>query len=144
MSEARWLEMPTVAEGGNPSRPRPKYQVASRAVLVYREDKVYVHLGDETTRAAVKAHPDVRTLSATEIRELERTRPFIRLAADGALEPLDASWERQRAERSAVLLGDVIARLARAVGIAECGPCKRRRRRLNRIPLWGWWRLDEA
>jgi hypothetical protein len=129
--------MPTVPDRDDPGRLRPKYPAAARAILVYRREKVYVLLEDEIARADVEAYSDVRRLSAKEAQELEKKHPFVRFLAT---DTVDMSRGGPDGVRAVVLLGDVIARLAKIVGIVECEPCRRRRKLLNSIPLWGWWR----
>jgi hypothetical protein len=141
VGERYWLEIPTVADGSDFGGRRPKYSVAARAVLVYRGEKVCVLFGDETARAEVERHSDVRRLLGKEAQELEGKYPFLPLLTTDAPDP-----SRGRAEGAGgvVLLGDIITRLAKILGIIECEPCRKRRKLLNRIPLWGWWRPDRA
>jgi hypothetical protein len=130
-----WLKMPAVADGSVLGRLRPKYPLSSRAILVYHIDSVYVLLADGKARAEVERHSDVRRPSSEEVQELEETHPFLPFVATDEIDLV-----RGRSDGRALLLGDVVSRLAKAVGIVECAPCKRRRTRLNNIPLWGWWR----
>jgi len=132
-----WLEMPTVTDSDDPGRLRPKYAASSRAVLVHDKDKIYVFFEDETARTDVESHRDVRRLSAKEVEELEKKRPYLRFLTSDAVSVGRGS---QGTGRGVVLLGDVFARLAETFGIVECEPCRRRRKLFNKIPLWRWWR----
>lgn len=40
-------------------------------------------------------------------------------------------------------LGDAFARVSSFVGLHSCEGCKKRRHRLNRLKVWGWWRTKE-
>jgi hypothetical protein len=133
--------MPTVANGSDFGRLRPKYSVGSRAILVYRGEKVYVLLGDETARPELEGHSDVRRLLGKEAQGLEGKYPFLPLLTRDVLDP---SRGRPDGAGGVLLLGDVIARLAKILGIIECEPCRKRRKLFNRLPLWGWWRPDRA
>jgi hypothetical protein len=141
VGEQYWLEIPTVADESDFGRRRPKYSVGSRAILVYRGEKVCVLLGDGTARAEVESHSDVRRLLGKEAQELERSYPFLPLLTTDALDP---NRGRPDGAGGVVLLGDIIARLAKILGIIECESCRTRRKLFNRIPLWGWWRPDRA
>ncbi len=49
-------------------------------------------------------------------------------------------WEQNRE----VGLGDVVSKVTKAVGIKECGGCKRRRKALNRLLKFGGKRGRKA
>ncbi|MFE2477062.1 hypothetical protein [Streptomyces sp. NPDC001194] len=138
MNTVQWLQIPTLPPEDGIGSPSPKYEVGS-AVVVYGEGSAYVALADEALAAALLAHGDVQLLTA------ERR---------GRIQPvpgLPMTWEQLEAQVSAlgagrhpshrsVGLGDVVASITRRVRIPECGGCARRRRGLNRITVWGWWR----
>lgn len=121
-----WLEMPT--HGSATADPRPKYELEADALVIYRGDAVFVALQDEAVQENLVRHVDVRALSDEEGREFEASLPV----------PL-APPERPTGR---IGLGDLVSWFARRVGIRECAGCRKRRRGLNRIPVWGWWARD--
>lgn len=131
MTDTMWLEMPTIRTGVPDDRARPKYPVETNAFLVYRGDKVYVRLPDDIALPSALNGADCRRLSSTEARRLEDSLPF----------PVSApSVHHDHRGHEPVGLGDVVSWLTHKVGIEECSACGRRKRLLNRIPVWGWWR----
>jgi hypothetical protein len=127
-----WVEMPAgEASGVGAADP-----VDASAVLVHRGHKVYVLFDDPTAQAEALERPDVRPLSVEEMWQIESEMPGTFL---GAL--LAQTNERYAANRRGPLgLGDFIHRVAIALRISECEACGRRRKRLNRFIVWGWWR----
>jgi hypothetical protein len=122
--------MPTL-EGDSPGHEqRPRYQVEGRAVLVYRDERVYVGIDSEDSWRGLTSLPEVRELAETEIRSFEQTLHF----------PLPELKAREVASKGVFGLGDAVAWLARKLGFSDCGPCRRRRVLLNRLVIWGWWR----
>ncbi|MFF9480632.1 hypothetical protein [Streptomyces sp. NPDC014733] len=89
-------------------------------------------------RQQLLAHPDVRELSPSE-RERIQPVPGLPLTWEGLEGQIPEAGAR-RSRRHPVGLGDAIAALTRRARIQECGSCARRRRGLNRITVWGWWR----
>jgi hypothetical protein len=130
MNDSAWLEMPIVRTGVPDHRARPKYPVETNAFLVYRDEKVYVRFPDDYVLPSAMEEPDCRWLSSAEARRLEDGLPF----------PVSPPSEHHHRENEPVGLGDVISWVTHKVGIEECSGCGRRKRWLNRIPVWGWWR----
>jgi hypothetical protein len=124
-----WFEMPAVGDENRSGRSRPKYEIPSRALLVYHGQRVSVRLLEPADEVDFVGHPDVRRLSYRESEKLEVAYPFV-AHADNPI------------ARKPLRLGDAVSRIAGTMRINECEPCRRRRRRLNRIIIWGWWRID--
>jgi hypothetical protein len=118
-----WLEIPIV--GAATAEPRLKYDLEASALVIYRGDKAFATFEDEAVRETLLRHADVRPLSDEEGREFEKTLP-------AALPPPERRTRRMG-------LGDLVSWLAARVGIQECAGCGKRRRKLNKIPIWGWW-----
>lgn len=127
-----WIEMPAVGTGTEDDAVRSKYPVQGKAFLMHQEGKVYVIFRDERARDEAIRHEDCRRLTPDQTRAFEESLPF----------PLPPHlFPRDHDTRSRpVGVGDIVARLTRRVGIAECGWCQHRKRWLNRIVVWGWWR----
>ena len=125
VTERTWLEMPAVADGPGAIAVRPKYPVDASALLFYRDANVYVAYRDDRPRADVTAYSDVRLLTGPESHRFEASLPY----------PLPAP-----ARSGGVRLGDLVHRVTRRLGIAECDSCRKRKRVLDRIVVWGWWR----
>jgi hypothetical protein len=117
--------MPAVAEGAGAIAVRPKYPVDASALLIYRDANVYVAYRDGGRGADVPAYSDVRLLTGAESHRFESSLPF----------PLPAPSRPGR-----VRVGDLVHRVTQQIGIATCESCRKRRRVLNRIVVWGWWR----
>jgi hypothetical protein len=121
-----------LAGGATATEDRPSHPIGGNAVLVYRGEHVFVAV-DEAAAADLERYPDVRRLSRAESAELEATLP------GGGLPPTrdQSRVEGRGAERGGRLgLGDLVAWITRRLGVPECAGCSKRRRRLNRIPLW--------
>ncbi|GAA2603442.1 hypothetical protein [Streptomyces tubercidicus] len=129
-----WLEVP-VEPAASRGSVRPKYSVG-RAVVVLDNESAYVGLLERTAAAALLAHEDVRELSRGD---MERIRPEIPLSWE-TLEQQVLQLSDPRPRPHALGLGDAIAALTRRARIRECGSCAQRRKGLNRIIIWGWWR----
>lgn len=123
-----WVEMPVV-EKPEATGVRPKYPLDVGALIIYRGPKAYLAFEDEAARASVMEHADVRLLPPAEGFEFEQ---------NAGIGPFETRQERRRVTR----LGDLVHRLAKRAGIAECADCRRRRRRLNKVIVWGWWRTQ--
>jgi len=106
-------------------RLRPAAVVLVAALLIYRGASVYVTYQGDAPRGDLTANPDVQLLTGAESHRFEASLPF----------PLPAPV-RPRGVR----LGDVIHRITGRLGVAHCDSCQRRKRALNRIVVWGWWR----
>jgi len=134
MTDRAWIEMPVVPNETGDGWARPKYPIESSATLIHRDGKVYVAFEDETARQEAAQQPDCRLLTSTEGRELEDSFPF----------PIASPGQQHVDENQPVGLGDAVAWLASRVGIEECGPCQKRKRWLNRLIIWGWWRRPSS
>ena len=132
-TERVWIEMPAIGTGTTDDPVRPKYPVQGKAFLIHQRGKVYVVLGDERARNEALQHADCRLLTPGEGSLFEETLPF-------PLPPQLFPHDDHNNQRRPVGVGDLVARLTRRVGIAECSACQQRKRRLNNIIVWGWWR----
>jgi hypothetical protein len=124
LTSRRWVKMPAVSSAT--ATTLPKYSIDADAFVIYRDTSAYVSFEDEAAEDQLTHHEDVRVLSESEAREFERTLPF-------QLPELDTHRNRVTG------LGDLVSALARLVGIRECSGCRRRKTRMNKIPIWGWW-----
>jgi hypothetical protein len=118
-----WVEVPTL--GSTTSDPRLKYDLEASALVIYRGDKAFVAFEDEAVPEQLLGHSDVRALSDDDARRFEESLPV----------PIAPPQRRTRRAG----LGDLISWAARGMGLRECAGCGRRRERLNKIPVWGWW-----
>jgi hypothetical protein len=130
MTDTMWLEMPVVRTGVPDHRARPKYPVETNAFLVYQGEKVYVRFPDDAAQPPGVDEADCRWLTHAEARALEESLPF----------PVSAPFVHHHRGSQPVGLGDVVSRLTRKAGFEECSACGRRKKWLNRITVWGWWR----
>ncbi|SEC96199.1 hypothetical protein SAMN05216532_2942 [Streptomyces sp. 2231.1] len=129
-----WLEMPLRSSGAQPS-PRAKYDVGN-AVVMLGETTAYVALADPKAANELLQHPDVQRLTANDLKTIESGGPL----SWEALERQAESLNHRGVGRGPVGLGDLISSLTRKARVRECSGCARRRRGLNRITVWGWWR----
>jgi hypothetical protein len=127
-----WIEMPAVGSGVSSDPVRPKYAVHGHALLLHREGKVYVVFRDERDHEEMVKQADCRPLTLAEGRAFEESLPFPNL-------PQLLPGNLQNGKRN-VALGDVVSWLTRRAGITEGSACQQRKRWLNRIVVWGWWR----
>lgn len=134
MADRVWIEMPAVRNGTPDGRVRPKYPVETNATLVHKDGKVYIDFEDESAREEAVKQPDCRRLTLAEGRELEETFPF----------PIAFPAYRRDNEREPVGLGDVVAWMTHKLGIEECPGCQRRKKWLNRVVIWGWWKKPSS
>jgi hypothetical protein len=126
--------MPAVETAELP-RAHPKYPIEVDATLVYRGVNVYVSLAHSAARDQARRHADVRILSKAEGAALESGLPF------GPSQPAAAQASARAINvLGPVGLGDAISSVTQRFGIGECHGCKARKRALNRIAVWGWWR----
>jgi hypothetical protein len=117
------VEIPTL--GNTTADPRLKYDLEANAFVIYRGEKAFATFEDEAVPEQLLHHSDVRVLSDDEGRRFEETLPA----------PMGPPERRPRRTG----LGDLISWLTIRVGIRECAGCGRRRKRLNKIAVWGWW-----
>jgi hypothetical protein len=136
MADRVWVEMPAVGTGEAGDPVRAKYPIPGRAFLLHREGKVYVIFGDELAREDALQRTDCRRLMPDEAQAFENDMPF-------PIPPHLMSVSSTPTTR-AVGLGDVVAWVTRRLGISECAACRQRKRWLNRVPVWGWWRKRPA
>ncbi len=127
-----WIEMPAVGTGAQGDPVRPKYPVQGKAFLMHQAGKVYVAFQDKLAREAAEKQAECRRLTPSEARTFEESLPFPI--------PLSLFADNHDGKSRPVGLGDVVSWLTRRAGIAECSACQQRKRWLNRIPIWGWWR----
>ncbi len=121
-----WIEVPTVVESPT-SAGRPKYPIVGSPFVVYKGTKAYAMVTDNSTQQPLLHYPDVRLLDPVEVNEFEST---LRV-------PLPQPDGREPGRQG---LGEVIHWFTKMLGINECGSCQKRRRSLNRVIVWGWWR----
>ena len=134
VTDRLWIEMPAVGTGTPDDPVRSKYPVQGKAFLIHQEGKIYVIFRDERARDEGIRHEDCRRLTPDQAPAFEESLPF-------PLPPHLFPYDHNHNNRSRpVGVGDIVARLTRRAGIAECGGCQRRKRWLNRIVVWGWWR----
>jgi hypothetical protein len=132
VTDRLWIEIPAVGTGAADDPVRPKYPVRGRAFLMHKEGKVYVTFGDEGSQEDVLKEADCRRLTPAEGHAFEESLPV--------LIPRQLFSQPPRNGRRLAGLGDVVSWLTRLAGVTECGACQQRKRRLNRIVVWGWWR----
>lgn len=128
-----WIKMPAVKSETEKDRVHPKYPVLTKALLVYREDKVYILVDEKHAVGQVEQHDDCHRLTPTETISFEESLPF----------PVSSEvFHNGPAHRKKSLLGlgDIIAWVAQKAGIEECSGCRARKRRLNKLAVWRWWR----
>jgi len=123
--------MPVIGIGSPDDPIRPKYGIASNAVLVYRGAKVYIDLPNQDVRIELTKQPGVRPLASNEAQELEESMPF----SIPSLAPHPAY-----SYKGFLRLGDAVAWLTHKMGLYECPGCRRRREWLNKVVIWGWWK----
>ncbi|MCP2163922.1 hypothetical protein [Goodfellowiella coeruleoviolacea] len=132
-----WLEVPVTPPSAGRASTAIKYDVGN-AVVVHGDNRAYVGLADRRAVRRLLARPDVRKLSDVDLATVQ------------PVPGLPVSWSdlaaqvpglgRPHARFRVLGLGDAIAVLTRRARIPECGACARRRKALNRITVWGWWR----
>ncbi|GAA0375237.1 hypothetical protein Acor_67380 [Acrocarpospora corrugata] len=137
VTSVQWLEVPIQPPTEANTSPATKYEVG-RAVVVYRNESAYVGLTDGPMITELLAHPDVRSLSAGDLRKSPPI-PGLPMTWEGLANQIPTLGV-SHPYRRAVGLGDVIAAITRRARIPECGSCSQRRNWLNQIPVWGWWR----
>lgn len=128
----KWIEVPVVSDELAISD-QPKYSIEGSALVVYHGSKAYVTFrnANDLRRSQLTQNPDVRLLTSDESLLFEANMPF----------PIP---ETRRENRAGVRrLGDLVHKATAMVGISECDACRKRKRLLNRIVVWGWWRKDE-
>jgi hypothetical protein len=126
-----WIEMPVAGSGAAGDPVRAKYTIEANAFLVHRGGKVYVMCPDQGAREATLRHADCRQLTPLEVTGLEEELPF----------PVTPDLvARPRRTARTLGLGDAVTWVTRKLGMAECDACRKRRRLLNRVAVWGWWR----
>jgi hypothetical protein len=133
MSIPVWMEMP-VSEDTLQGKPaRPKHMIKGNALLVYRNDKVYVAVRETDTVDSLLRQSDVRQLTADEAHRIEDSLPGIGAAK---LNSLGASPADSHSRYRRLGLGDLVSRVTSRLGIPECDACGRRKKRLNGLTVW--------
>lgn len=138
MNAVRWMEMPIQPASGKSESPTVKYGIGN-SVVVYGIDSAYVGCADEVTIAELLRNPDVRLLSADDLRRIVPF-PGLPLTWESLEAQIPGQSGKHRLGGGVIGLGDLISSITRRAGIPECGSCTRRRKGLNRITVWGWWR----
>jgi len=121
-----WASLP-LSDGNDTevgSTPRPKYRTDS-AVVVHHGGRAYVPVGPGGADRKLLDHDDVHELSDEELGALDDQVPYS--LADLTDQSTRSRW---------VGLGDLIGAVTTRLGISECAGCRKRRRWLNRIPVW--------
>ena len=108
--------------------------VFSPNIIQTPNGKVYIYFEDKNAQEEALKQPDCRRLTSAEGRELEETFPF----------PIASPGQQHVDENQPVGLGDAVAWLASRLGIEECEPCRKRKRWLNKVVVWGWWRRPSS
>src|SRR5262249_2979714 len=92
--------------------------------------------GDEGAQEDVLKEVDCRRLTPAEGHVFEESLPV----------PIPPQLFSEQLPKGGgpVGLGDFISWLTRQAGVAECGACQQRKRWLNRIIVWGWWRQQSG
>ena len=132
MTDRVWIEMPAVRSETESNRVQPKYPVETKALLIYRAEKVYIAFDEGLVQKEVEQFEDCRRLTTNEAIELEESLPFPI--------PSENVNHNHAPEKRSVGLGDIVSWLTRKLGIEECSACSSRKRSLNRVAVWGWWR----
>ncbi len=132
MTDRVWIEIPAIGTGASDDPVRSKYPIQGKAFLMHQQGKVYVTFGDEVAREEAATQADCRRLTPSEASALEGSLPFPLLS--------EIFSENYHYKNRRVGLGDIVAWITHRVGIAECNACQQRKRWLNRIVVWGWWR----
>lgn len=132
-----WLTVPVEQQAGRNTLPSLKYDVPN-AIIVRDSEMAYVGIIDGEAAERLLTYPDVVILSEKEKKLIEIV-PGIPVSWE-SLESQVPALGADHQQKSAVGLGDVISAFTRRARIPECGSCGRRRKGLNRITVWGWWR----
>ncbi|MFI1161864.1 hypothetical protein [Streptomyces sioyaensis] len=119
-----------------------KYETGN-SVVVYGSESAYVGTADEDIFAELLGHPDVRLLSADDLQQIDPL-PGLPVTWESLEGQIPGRNGQHRLRRQVVGLGDLISAITRRARIPECGSCGRRRKGLNRITVWGWWRNRPA
>jgi hypothetical protein len=133
MVQRDWFEMPAVGGDSLEDAARPKYPVVGNALLVYRGDKVYIAVENNSVPTEMMKQPETRHLNSKEALQLEESLSF----------PLPVDFPSQQIPMNHVGkfgLGDLVAWFTHKLGITECAGCQKRHKWLNRVTIWGWWR----
>ena len=129
MSEKTWYEVPTQIDEES-GIPRPRYALTGNTVIVYSANRAYVAFENEQDIAAIQELPGVRRLTVADVRDLSQNLPF----------GLFSGKEEIQEEPNFIGLGDVISWITQKLGIHECEGCRRRKKWLNRVPIWPRWK----
>lgn len=132
MTDRVWVEIPTVESEAPDSPVRPKYPIQGKAFLVHKGGKIYVVFQDDLACQEMVKQAGCRRLTPSEAYAFEESLLF----------PLPSLLfpDNYTNKNRSVGLGDVVAWLTRRAGVAECRACQQRKRWLNGITVWGWWR----
>ncbi|MGY3680404.1 hypothetical protein [Streptomyces sp. TE33382] len=142
MNAVRWMEVPVQPASGRNESPTVKYGIGN-SVVVYGIDSAYVGCADETIVAELLRYPDVRPLNADDLRRIDPL-PGLPLTWESLEAQIPGQSGQHHLRDGVIGLGDLISSITRRARIPECGACTRRRKGLNRITVWGWWRARPA
>lgn len=141
----QWLEMPMRRPDDPEQAIGPKYAIPGNAVVLYRNDRAYACLTDADTIESLLTNPDVHIVSTARRARLQESFSVdlsaVERLANHPTHSGTPAWARA-ADR--IGLGDVVTAVTHALGIKECGGCRRRRRVLNRLTLPRRWRSSSA
>jgi hypothetical protein len=133
MNTPVWIEMPVSEDTPQGKPARPRHMINGNALLVYRNDKVYVAVREAAAMEALLQQSDVRQLTADEAQRIEESLPGIGAAR---LDSLGASSADSQSKYRRLGLGDLVSRVTSRLGIRECDACGRRKTRLNSLTVW--------
>jgi len=125
MSGKIWYEMP-VRQDEESGIPRAKYTLSGDVTLIYSGNRAFAAFPNEQEASAIEGYNDVRRMTDAEVATLRQKLPFAFLP----------TGEETEEESNYIGLGDVISWITHRLGIHECESCKRRKKWLNRIPVW--------
>ena len=133
MSTPVWVEMPVSEDTSSGKPARPRHMIKGNALLVYRNDKVYVALKEAEAADTLLQQSDVRQLTADEAQRIEESLPGIGAAR---LHSLGVPSADSQGRYRRLGLGDLVSRVTSRLGIPECDACGRRKKRLNGLTVW--------
>lgn len=138
VNTVQWVVVPVEPPSGRNESPTVKYEIGN-SVVVYGTGSAYVGTAEEDVVTELLGHPDVRLLSADDLQRIDPL-PGLPLTWESLERQIPGHNSQNHLHRQVVGLGDLISAITRRARIPECGSCARRRKGLNRITVWGWWR----
>ena len=134
MTVRSWIQMPVWDSTTPGGRLRPRHAIEGNALLVYRGEKVYAAPEEPGVLDRIAQLPDVRRLTRDEAANFETTLPGGGSPGSHGHVPPGPTALVQPSGR--VGLGDAVSWLTSTLGMHECGACRERKKRLNRIAIW--------